>query len=242
MALCASAAPAAVITGDCVVEPAPLAGHYRITTLRRDVIVDARRVTGFRLAEMHGFEPAPEGAFRFEVVRAAGQFACQGVARPGRWEGRFHFVERREFVAAVRGRIWDWYDSGRIFNLFLSDVSVGAAGDIPIPWSIRHPRPAPGGPADRLWVAGVPPSYVRELISAGYALFADDAIRLHAQGVPPDLLREMKRAGYDSLSVSDMLRLQSHGVTSFDVQHVQARGRTNLTVDEIVRLKVNGVE
>ncbi len=264
----APVAEAAVIYGDCFLESAHQPDLFRLTLIRHDVIVNSRRTVLLPRPEIGGVSASgrqSDGAVsRREIVRAAGTLTCDGLTRNGIDEGRFHFVENRAYVAALRSRITNWHESGGILELFLADVPSWYAQQLAVqpapalsafqlahlyaggahrdpPTSISRPA-APSPDSARLRAAGVSAEYWRRLRQTGYALFVEDAIRLGSYGVSPDMLREMKRAGHDGLSVSDMLRLQSHGVTEHDIRLFGARRPGTLTVDDIVRWKVNGVD
>ena len=233
------------VPGDWLLERGAGSTQYRLILTRHDTLVDARRVAGIAVTDLHGFDPAsldrPGAPVRFEWLREAGTFRFRGTVADGRASGQFWFQSSSAFETALRDRIASWWDPGLLFDLAVAGTGLQAVAS-------RQPRaqeglpprgPQPEDPAlDAHWKL----RYLRALKESGYALTRDEATRLLDRGVQPDLLRQMKLSGFDALSVSDMLRLQTHGVTPQDVRQFELRRGPGLSVDEIVRLKTNGVE
>jgi len=249
-ALLSPAAAAGVLTGDCTVEQIR-EDLFRINLLRRDVIVGSRITMRVRPDELRHSSPA-----FVEIVRDAGSWSCQGAARNGRLEGHFLFVENLEYVAALRPRMSNWWDSGSVFHLFVQEVPLSFVRGLPaqtvpalraVPLALRYaasiyphamtpPSPSTARPPVR-WSRNTAES---PQIPVGPLNLP--APRSRSSVSPQDAvrLRELKQSGY-ALFLDDAIRLHNQGVSPELLREMKRSGYDALSVSDMLRLQTHGV-
>lgn len=198
-----SAAAAATVPGEFHLSAD--GADLRLTLIRHDTLVDAKRVLRVSAGELLGFDPTARVTHRFRLVREAGVFEFTGSAA----SGRFTFTPDAAFEARIRTAVRNWWDPGVAFE-------AAASGLLPIP-DVRVP-PLPPLPAvavgakERLRVHGVTPDLLRQMKQAGFDTFStNDLIQLRSRGINANDISDFQSRGYRNLSVDEMVKIKNDG-------------------------------
>ena len=222
------------------------------------------------LAELRGLGAslleAAAADVRFDWVRDAGSFACQGRFEAGTGAGHFTFAANREYVADMKRRGFGAIADEQALRLALHDISrafvdeLGRLGYAKVSLdelvSLRiHGATADyvremqalgfaGLPVDGLVsfrIHGVSPEYVRAFRQLGYEqLTADQLVSMRIHGVSPEFVKELQALGYSKVAVDELVSLRIHGVTADFVKRVQGRSGRGVSVDQLVSMRIHG--
>jgi hypothetical protein len=222
------------------------------------------------LAELRGLGAeqldAASADVRFDWVRDAGTFACQGRFETGVGAGHFTFAANREYVADMKRRGFGEIDDDKALSLALHDVSrafvdeLGRLGYAKVSLdelvSLRiHGATAEfvrglqglgykGLPVDQLVslrIHGASLDYVREMQALGFAgLPVDRLVSFRIHGVSPEYVRAFRQLGYEQLTADQLVSMRIHGVSPEFVKRVQGRSGRGVSVDQLVSMRIHG--
>ena len=262
------------ITGQWMIEPGDKAGLLQLTLQRNDGsrhhhmstndIVAATQVRGLDWKQA---ESSTGAAFRFQIQRDAGSFACEGWFRAGKGSGHFIFTPSAGFVSDLRGFGYTGLSDEQVFSLAVHDVTraylreLARLGYKRVPYEqliamhIHGVTPAyiralaalghRNLDVDKLVamrIHGVSPEGIRAFAALGYRGLDDDqlvAMRIH--GVSPELVRELSAEGYKRVPADQLVAMRIHGVSPDFIRRLRKRGYDKLSVDELISLKIHGV-
>lgn len=173
---------------------------------------------------------------RFEIVRDAGRFVCQGITGLGRGTGSFTFVPNPQYVEQLRQMGYISPDSDQVFSMAMHDISLDFA---------RYIRDTGLKASTRelidLRIHGVTKEYIGEMRSFGFTeLVARDFVEMKIHGVKPEFVRGLKSAGYN-LTSREIVEMKIHGVTNEFMTELKQAG-FNLSQREIVEMKIHGID
>ena len=195
-----------------------------------------------RLSELQGLDPAQlasdDGSqVRFQIVRDAGRFDCDGIVRRERGTGECRFQPDAAFAAALAERGIERPTEAQHFQLALARVGLDLVDELE-----RHNYPRPGiDDLVRAGIHGVSADYVRGMTEAGYHVgAAEGLVEMRIHGVTPDYVRSLAEAGYRP-ETETLKRLAIHGVTTDYIREMGAAGYRELSADDLVELRIHGV-
>jgi hypothetical protein len=200
---------------------------------------------------------------KFQIVREAGTFECEGRFSNGKGSGGWRLVPDEGFLAAMRSRGYALASDRELFESALFSVSVKAVDDL-----------ASAGyehiPFDKLIetrIFDVTPVLIEGMRAAGYAnlrldelvearIFKVDRkfveevqslgfgrqpfeqlVEMRSQNVTPEYAREMRAAGFD-LTPRQLVDFKVFGVTTAFIKEMREAGYSTITPREIVDLRV----
>jgi hypothetical protein len=171
-------------------------------------------------AELRGLtreQAARGGAVKFSLVREAGNIECEGSFQNGRGSGTFSFTANPNFVAAMRGRGFD----------FEQDSSAE-----------RHGPDA----AERLFAAAalnVTTALADDLLSADFGrLVVEDLFKAAIFKIDSQFMREMKATGFQNLGFEDLVKARIFKIDAAFVREAAQLGFRDETFEDLVKLRI----
>ncbi|MDQ8758077.1 hypothetical protein RCO27_17760 [Sphingosinicella sp. LHD-64] len=223
------------------------------------------------VAELRGIAPAQLAAasatdVRFQIVREAGRFFCDGSVRRGSGAGDCSFEADAGFAATLAERGVGRPSREDSFHLALARVGIALVDEL-----ARQDYRTPG--VDGLVAAGihrvdvdyvramaeagyrvgtvdglvqmrihrVTPDYVTALAAAGYRPDADMAVQMRIHGLTPDYIRALAAAGGERFTTDDLVAMRIHGVTPAFVAELRDLGYRGLSADNLTAMRIHGV-
>jgi hypothetical protein len=270
-AIAAEAAQTTQIAGTWAIQDLQIANRLHIQfnvvgqngngSFNNSFSLDPSQLRGLPLAQIG----APIATItRFELVREAGTFVCEGYFKGGNGAGTFVFRPAPGFVSAMRAQGFLDVDEKRIFSMAAHDVGPRFAAQV-------RSEGITVSSASKLLsmrIHGVTMEFIRSVQQAGYKPEEEDLIKMRIHGVTPDFANEVRRmyapasieqlvrmrihgvaldfAGevrqlYPTASIDDLVRLRIHGVTMDYIRNAQSRSR-NATLEQVVRMKIRGLD
>lgn len=173
---------------------------------------------------------------KFEIVRDAGRFLCEGITGMGRGTGSFRFEANPNYAEQLRQMGYTSPDSEQVFNMALHEISLEFA---------RYVRDTGLRATTRelieLRIHGVTREYIAEMRGFGFTeLVARDFVEMKIHGVKPEFVRGLKAAGYN-LSSREIVEMKIHGVTNEFMTELKQAG-FNLSQKQIVEMKIHGID
>jgi hypothetical protein len=197
--------------------------------------------SAFDVGQLRGLSPqqmaSPTGGIaRFELVREAGTFVCEGYFRSGNGAGTFMFQPSAGVITKFRALGFEDVTEDQLFSLAIHDVGPRFASEI----RATGVMVTSISKLIAMKIHGVTPEFIRGMQQAGYMPDEKDVVRLRIHGVSADFAYEIHRM-FALSSLKDLVRLRIHGVTLDDIRMMQTRSR-NISLDQIVRLKIHGID
>ena len=204
---------------------------------------------------------------RFQIVREAGRFDCEGIARRGRGTGECAFIPDPTFAAALARHGIAAPSRSQSYSLALARVRIALIEELD---RQRYQRPAIDdlvsagvhrvdvdyvrGMADGGYRVGtvdglvqmrihrVTPDYIEALAAAGYRPSADMAVRLRIHGATPDYIRELAAAGGTGYDTDDLVSMRIHRVTPEFLGALRSMGYGRLSAEQLTSMSIHRVE
>lgn len=223
---------------------------------------DLSELAGLGAAQLAG-DAAP---IRFQLVREAGRFDCEGVARRGRATGDCSFTPDPAFAAALARYNIGAPDREQSYGLALARVSITMveelrrngyrtpeAGDLVgagihrVDAAYIRDMAAAGyrvGTVEglvQMRIHRVTPDYIAALQAAGYRPSADMAVALRIHGATPEYIRALGAAGATGFDTDDLVAMRIHGVTPEFVGELRDLGYERLTAENLTAMRIHGV-
>ena len=261
---------AADITGTWAIQYLQIANKVQLSL---NVIQDGKgsfnSSSAFDISQLRGLTNAqmatPIGIMaRFELVREAGTFACEGYFKAGNGAGTFLFRADPGFLQQMRALGFLDINENRLFSMAVHDVGPRYAAEI----RTTGITVSTAAQLVAMRIHGVTVEFIRRVQQAGYQPEEEDLFKMRIHGVTPDFANEVRRmyasasiedlvrmrihgvgldfAGdvrqmYAAASIDDLVRLRIHGVTMDYIRNMQSRSK-NITLEQLVRLKIHGIE
>ena len=193
------------------------------------------------LSELGGLTPAQlagDGTpVSFQIVREAGRFDCEGIARRGRGTGECRFNADPAFAAALSRHGIAAPSHAQSYSLALARVGIALVEEL---GRQRYQTPA----IDDLVSAGVhrvDVDYVRGMANAGYRVgTVDGLVQMRIHRVTPDYVEALAAAGYRP-SAEMAVQLRIHGATPDYIRALAAAGGTGYDTDDLVSMRIHRV-
>ena len=204
---------------------------------------------------------------RFQIVREAGRFDCEGIARRGRGTGECAFTPDPAFAAALARHGIAAPSRSQSYSLALARVGIALIDELD---RQRYQRPE----IDDLVSAGVhrvdvdyvrgmanagyrvgtvdglvqmrihrvTTDYIEALAAAGYRPSADMAVQLRIHGATPDYIRALAAAGGMGYDTQDLVSMRIHRVTPEFLGALRSMGYGRLSAEQLTTMSIHGVE
>lgn len=175
---------------------------------------------------------------RFQFVRDAGTFNCEGWFKGYKGAGHYLFASSPTFVAELRRRDYETPTEAQLFSMAINDVSLAFIEELK---AQGYERPTLDQLV-RLGEHGVSFSYLNELKTQGYSLTSlEQLTQMVDHGVSLRFIKDMDALGYKNLPVEALIKTVDHGVTPVFIKELEAFGHSNLPVEQLTRLVDHGV-
>src|SRR5215208_5281025 len=206
----------------------------------------------FDFAELQGItreQAQGSGPVRFALVREAGRVDLEGSFQGGRGSGSFTFTPDRGFVAAMKGRGFDfekasWRDDGRdsdnkLFAAATLNVTTALADDL---------LSADFGKLDvddlfKAAIFKIDSRFMREMKASGYpGLRMEELVKARIFKIDADFVREAARLGFDKEPFESLVKMRIFKVTPEFVAEVRGEGLNDLAVEDLVKMKIFNID
>jgi BlaR1 peptidase M56 len=193
---------------------------------------DAATFRGLSLAQISS--PIRTAA-RFEIVRDAGTFICQGEFQSGTGAGEFVFRPNPDFVqrmaaeglTGIRDRDLVALALLGVPGTYMSDLRAAGLGVPGVNQMIG------------MWVQGVTADYIRDMQQAGYTPDANGLIGMRVQGVTPEFARDVQQM-FRSVSMNNLIGMRVQGVTTEFAREV-LQTFPSASINQLIGMRVQGV-
>jgi hypothetical protein len=175
---------------------------------------------------------------RFEWVKDAGTFACQGRFETGVGAGHFVFSASPDYAADMKRRGYGEIDEEKSLSLALHDVSRAFIDELA---KLGYER-VPLDDLVSLRIHGVTPDFIRGMASRGYRkLTTDQLTSLRIHGASLEFVNELQSLGYSGLPIDGLVSFRIHGVSAEYIRAFKELGYEALTADQLVSMRIHGV-
>jgi hypothetical protein len=240
LALAQASYAAEVFKGNWTIAPSKESGQVHLALMHRMHGGSSHHESDWPASALQGLDLAASGKrdVKFNIVRDAGRFNCEGYLDDGEGAGLFHFVPDAKFVQAMSALGFNGINDEKQFAMAVHDITLEFAK------AMKGERLS-GLNTDKLMafrIHGVTPQFIREMRAAGLTMSDSDklvAFRIH--GVTPDMVRDVRKSGL-AASEDQLIAMRIHGVTPEYIADMKARGLKNLTVDQLVSLRIHGID
>jgi hypothetical protein len=173
----------------------------------------------FDFADLQGLtreQAVSGGLVKFSLVREAGRIDCEGSFQNGKGSGTFRFTGNQSFVAAMKGRGFDFEEE------FISNDG-------------RHPE-------NRLFTAttlNVTTALADDLSSAGFGkLEVADLFKAAIFKIDGRFMREMKASGFNDLGMEELVKARIFKIDADFVKHVSQMGFDKEPFESLVKMRI----
>lgn len=176
------------------------------------------------------------GPVKFDIVRDAGSFRCEGESRGGRASGVFKFAPSQTFVEGLRKLGYDTPSEDQLFSMAMMDMTLEFARRA----SEANLRATTGDLID-MRVHGVDARYIDETRAAGMtSLTARNLIDFRIHGVKTSFLRDLKSSGFD-YEPREIVDLRIHGISGEFITGLKDAGYGDIAARDVRELRIHGV-
>jgi hypothetical protein len=176
---------------------------------------------------------------RFQIVRDAGTFTCEGRVGGGEGGGLYALALDERFADGLARRGIGRPTSEQQARLAYADVGFALLDALD---AEHYPRP---DLAQLVLMGdhGVDLDYLRGMSGLGHHFASvSELVTARDHGVDPRYIRGMREAGYDGLSFRELLESRDHGVDPRYIAGLRAAGIHGLTIDELRTTRDHGVD
>ena len=207
----------------------------------------------YAYAELQGLtraQAAAGGPIRFSLVREAGTIECEGSFQNGKGAGTFRFTGNPGFVAAMKGRGFDFekrdtskHHDGetedRLFAAATLNVTTALADDL---------LSADFGQLDvgdlfKAAIFKVDSKFMREMKASGFpGLGMEELVKARIFKIDADFVREVAGMGFERESFESLVKMRIFKVTPEFIAEARGEGLNNLSVEELVKMKIFNID
>lgn len=273
MVLCAWTLSAATFAddmkGNWTLAPSKQAGQVQFGMYIRNEGNNLQTTSDWPVTAFQGLDLANRARHdvKFQIVRDAGRFDCDGYLAQGEGAGFFRFSPDTKFVGNMRALGFDGIDENKQFAMAVHDVTLdyarqmkgmnlnGLTTDKLLAFRIfdisqefirdMRKEGLTATDADKLIafrVHGVTPQMVREMRKLGLDTSEDQYIAFRVHGVSPEFVAKIESFGYSDLEPEQLIAMRVHGVTPEFIGEMKSRGLKDLSIDKLVALRVHGLD
>lgn len=175
---------------------------------------------------------------KFQLVRDAGTFSCEGWFNGGRGAGDFIFSANQNFISELSRRGINKPTDEQQFYLAAHDIGLEFLDELQ---AQGYERPT-SAQLVRLGTHGVRLAYIRELRGLGYQVKSIDLlIRMVDHGVSTNFIKDLAAAGYTKESPEQMIRAVDHGVSSSFLKEFSTLVYEGEPLETLIRMIDHGV-
>jgi len=186
------------------------------------------------------------GAVRFSLVREAGTIECEGSFQDGKGSGTFRFTGNPSFVAAMRGRGFEFEkrssagDEGgdfenRLFAAATLNVTTALADDL---LSADFGKLG----VDDLFKAAIfkiDSKFMREMKASGFAnLGMEELVKARIFKVDAEFAAQVARMGFDKEPFESLVKLRIFKITPEFINEARGEGLNDLSIEDLVKMKI----
>ena len=232
------------MSGQWIIEPAGKTDYVQLTLEQRSgpehnfsssFPIQMETLKGLSAAQMS----STGNAVKFEIVRDAGAFLCDGWFNGGHGAGHFTFAPNQGYVSELNAHGYKDIDAERTLSLAVHDVSLAFIQDLQ---SLGYDHLS----LDQLIamrIHGVSTDFIKQLNSLGYNhVSPDDLIAMRIHGVKIEWINELKTLGYDHIDIDRLVAMRIHGVSTEFIKEWKALGYENSSTDQLVAMRIHGVD
>jgi len=174
----------------------------------------------------------------FNVVRAAGTFACEGYFREGKGAGFWTFMPSRSFVSAMSERGYGNLTDEDLLRAAFHKLTTSLIEDLR---SVGYDK-LEFKQLLRASSHNVTPEFIREMQSAGYqGLSMEELIRARNHNIDSRYVKEARAMGFERQPLEKLIRLRNHDITQAFIERMRAAGFDGLSIEELIRLKNHNI-
>jgi uncharacterized protein (UPF0335 family) len=176
---------------------------------------------------------------KFNIVREAGTFACEGYFNNGRGVGFWTLAPSEKFVSAMRGRGYENLTDEDLTRAAFSNLTTAFVDELK---SAGYDK-LTFNETMRARNHDISAEYIRQVKAMGFGgQPLEKLIRLRNHDITPEFVNKMKSAGFENLSVEQLIRLQNHDITLEFINDLKAEGYANVSVETAIRLKNHDID
>jgi hypothetical protein len=234
-------------TGQWLIDPAPDVADSA-ASLRVTIRYDHRYggwssssslISPTQFAGLSAQQIASEGSsVKFQIVRDAGTFNCEGWFARGSGSGHFEFAANPQFAQELKRLGIGSPCEDQQFSFAVENVDLALIHELK---EEGYPTPS----LDQLVTIGehgVRLEYLKGLNALGYRVNSiDSLVVLRDHGVTPDFIKGLQDLGYRNVSAEDLRNARDHGVTPKYIAELKTSGISGLSLDDLVRARDHGV-
>jgi beta-lactamase regulating signal transducer with metallopeptidase domain len=171
---------------------------------------------------------------RFNIVRDAGTFVCEGYFQAGRGSGRAEFQPNPDFRTQLEALGIQDIDDHALFTMALVNVDLQFAREL------RAAGVAVSRTSQLLTmqIQNVLPEYVREILQLYPSVSNQQLINMRVQSITPEFAREMRKM-YPSASINDLINMKVQQVTP-EFAHDVLQTHPSASIRDLVDMKIQG--
>ena len=176
-----------------------------------------------------------DASVRFEIVRDAGVFRCDGKFDRGKGSGRWTYAPDATFGADMARRGFENLSEEELFKLAVHDVSRAFCDEMK--------ASGYGNPSFEdllaLRVHDIRRAYVEGLAAAGYPhLPLEELLECRIHEVTPDFIAQLRSLGYDQVPLEELIALRVHEVTIDFIQRQRAKGEKP-SLEDLIEMQIH---
>jgi len=175
-------------------------------------------------------------AARFEIVREAGTFVCEGYFEAGYGSGTYLFQPNPGFRAQMLAMgLQDEIEERRLLDMALHEVGprlLAEFRDAGISVSTVSELMS-------MRIQGVTGDYVREMRQMFPSASSRDMVKMRVQAIWPDYVREMRQM-YPSASMQDVINMKVQALWPDYAQEMRQM-YPSASIRELINMKVQGI-
>ena len=233
------------ISGQWLAEPSREGGHVMLT-LQRSVegrnhhmsMSDRVSASELRGLDWSAATSASGASVRFQIVRDAGTFDCDGWFKNGKGSGQFVFTPNPSFVSELAQYGYENVSAEKLLVLAMQDMKSGYLSEMA---SLGYTKI----PFDQLVafvIHGVTTDFVRDFGGLGYdGIESETLLAMRIHGVSSDYVREMQPIAGDRPPLQKLIAFRIHGVDRKFAGELAELGYTQVDPNQLVAMKIHGV-
>lgn len=192
-------------------------------------------------------QAAAGGPVRFSLVREAGTIECEGSFQNGRGSGTFRFTGNQSFVAAMKGRGFDFdKDSARAPHGRDTDDRLFAATTLNVTTALADDLlSADFGKLEvedlfKAAIFKVDSKFMREMKATGFpGLGMEELVKARIFKIDAGFVKEVADMGLGKTSsLEDLVKMRIFKVTPEFIAEARNEGLSDLSIEDLVKLRI----
>ena len=209
---------------------------------------------GYDFSELQGLsrsQAASGGSVKFSLVREAGRIDCEGSFQNGKGAGTFRFIPNMGFVAAMKGRGFDFEAASsskkhdgqdleeRLFAATTLNVTTALADDL---------LSADFGKLDvddlfKAAIFKVDSKFMREMKASGFpGMGMEELVKARIFKIDADYVRQVAQMGFTGEGFESLVKMRIFKVTPEFIAEARNEGLANLSIEELVKMRIFNID